>query len=73
MQIGTRFIACEECDASQGFKDKIVKAKAEDLKIIQSPVGLPGRALKSALHEQVEKGRSKGAKSLHKLHKHMRS
>ena len=55
VQIGTRFIACEECDASQGFKDKIVKAKAEDLKIIQSPVGLPGRALKSALHEQVEK------------------
>ena len=55
VQIGTRFIACDECDASLGFKNKIIKAGSEDLMIIQSPVGLPGRALKSALHEQVER------------------
>ena len=55
VQIGTRFIACDECDASQGFKNKIIKAGSEDLMIIQSPVGLPGRALKSPLHEQVER------------------
>ena len=58
VQIGTRFIACEECDASQGFKEKIVKAKTEDLKkLYKVLVGLPGRALKSSSSRSGRKGR----------------
>ncbi|MGP1569815.1 MAG: NAD(P)H-dependent flavin oxidoreductase [Eubacteriales bacterium] len=48
-QIATRFIATEECDASYGFKKVILNAKEEDIAIIQSPVGLPGRAIKTPL------------------------
>ena len=37
VQIGTRFIATEECDAADGFKQAIVNAKEEDIQIIESP------------------------------------
>lgn len=45
VQMGTRFIATEECDASQEFKDAFIKANESDIEIIKSPVGLPGRAI----------------------------
>lgn len=48
-QIATRFIATQECDASEGFKKVILDARDEDIAIIQSPVGLPGRAIKTPL------------------------
>lgn len=54
VQIGTRFIGTFQCDASKGFKEYILKAKKSDLKIIKSPVGMPGRAIKSKLLEDVE-------------------
>ncbi len=58
VQIGTRFIATCECDAKEGFKKAILYAGAEDITIIQSPVGLPGRAINSKLLGDVkEKGR----------------
>ncbi|MGP1448206.1 MAG: NAD(P)H-dependent flavin oxidoreductase [Filifactor alocis] len=53
-QIGTRFIATYECDASEEFSKLICQAKKEDVIITQSPVGLPGRALKTKLLEQLE-------------------
>lgn len=53
VQIGTRFIATEECDASQGFKDVILAAKAEDAVLLKSPVGMPGRAVQSPLLARV--------------------
>ena len=49
VQIATRFIATKECDATDEFKKVILQAKAEDIQIIQSPVGLPGRAVKTPL------------------------
>lgn len=55
-QFATRFIATEECDASPGFKRALLNAKAEDIIIVQSPVGMPGRALRSPLTERVEAG-----------------
>ena len=55
VQIATRFIATQECDASQGYKDRILSAKSEDVKIITSPVGMPGRALNSPLIKRVSK------------------
>lgn len=45
VQLGTRFVATEECDASNEFKNTFIKAKDEDIQIIQSPVGLPGRTI----------------------------
>ncbi|MFO8086646.1 MAG: nitronate monooxygenase [Bacteroidales bacterium] len=45
VQLGTRFVATEECDASPAFKEAFIKAKAKDIQIIKSPVGLPGRTI----------------------------
>lgn len=56
VQMGTRFVATEECDASDTFKQMYVKSKKEDIQIIQSPVGLPGRAIKNGFLEKVARG-----------------
>lgn len=45
VQMGTRFVATEECDASLAFKEAYVNSKKEDIVIVKSPVGMPGRAL----------------------------
>jgi len=45
VQLGTRFVATEECDASIEFKNAFIKAKEEDIQIIKSPVGMPGRTI----------------------------
>jgi nitronate monooxygenase len=45
VQLGTRFIATEQCDASPEFKKAFTIAKNDDIKIIKSPVGLPGRTI----------------------------
>lgn len=54
-QIGTRFIATEECDASQAYKEFMVAAKQEDICIVKSPVGMPGRALCSPLIQRLNR------------------
>lgn len=56
VQIATRFIATEECDASDGYKQMIINAAAEDATIIHSPVGMPGRALNSPLIQRLADG-----------------
>lgn len=56
VQMGTLFVTTEECDASDTFKNVFVEAKTEDLRIIQSPVGMPGRAINGVFIESVEKG-----------------
>ncbi len=56
VQIGTRFIATEECDADPGFKQAIVDAKEDDALIIQSPVGMPARAVNSPLLKRLAEG-----------------
>lgn len=59
-QIGTRFITTNECDASQEFKEQYLRAqKPEDITVIQSPVGLPLRVLKTKFIEKVLKGEKK--------------
>lgn len=54
VQIGTKFVATEECDASQEFKDAYINAKKEDISLILSPVGLPGRAISNSFIKQIE-------------------
>ena len=56
VQIATRFIATEECDAAERFKQAIVDAKTEDIRIIASPVGMPARAIYSPLLKRLESG-----------------
>ena len=56
VQIATRFIPTYECDASQAYKDVLLKASAEDVRIIHSPVGMPGRALNTPLVQKLSEG-----------------
>jgi nitronate monooxygenase len=57
VQMGTRFVATYECDASDEFKQAYIRARKEDIRIIKSPVGMPGRALTSVFLDEVEAGR----------------
>jgi NAD(P)H-dependent flavin oxidoreductase YrpB (nitropropane dioxygenase family) len=56
VKIGTRFVATHECDASMDFKTSYIDCRKEDLTIIKSPVGLPGRAINNHFIEQVRLG-----------------
>ncbi|MDK2866287.1 MAG: nitronate monooxygenase [Clostridiales bacterium] len=56
VQMATRFVATDECDAHQHFKDAYIQAKKEDVQIIISPVGLPGRAIGNPFLEAVASG-----------------
>ena len=55
-QMGTRFVTTEECDASDIFKQTYIEAKQEDIQIIKSPVGMPGRAIFSKFIQKVKEG-----------------
>ncbi len=56
VQMGTRFVATEECDASRAFKEQYVACTQEDLAIIKSPVGLLGRAINNNFLRKVANG-----------------
>ena len=57
VQMGTRFVTTSECDASEAFKQTYIDAKKEDIEIIKSPVGMPGRAITSPFLDEVEAGK----------------
>lgn len=59
VQMGTRFVVTKECDASQEFKQTYIDAKEEDVTIIQSPVGMPGRAVNNDFLRRVKDGLTK--------------
>lgn len=59
VQIATRFVVTEECDAALGFKEAYLKAGKEDITIIKSPVGMPGRAINNAFIDDVRAGKKK--------------
>ena len=54
VQMATRFVATEECDASLTFKMAYISSKQEDIKIVKSPVGMPGRAINNKFMKIVE-------------------
>ena len=56
--MATRFVATKECDAHQNFKEAHLKAKKEDVVIIHSPVGLPGRAIKTPFVKKILEGKA---------------
>ena len=57
VQMGTRFVATHECDADEAFKQAYIESKKEDMVIIKSPVGLPGRVVRNAFIDAVNEGR----------------
>lgn len=59
VQMGTRFVTTEECDADIRFKEAYINATEQDIEIIQSPVGMPGRAVRSSFLESVKEGLKK--------------
>ncbi len=59
VQMGTRFVTTDECDASLKFKESYLTANEADITIIKSPVGLPGRAIASKFLERVKEGLEK--------------
>lgn len=56
VQVATRFVTTKECDAADSYKESYVAAKKEDIVIVKSPVGMPGRAIKNKFMEQVMAG-----------------
>jgi NAD(P)H-dependent flavin oxidoreductase YrpB (nitropropane dioxygenase family) len=60
VQMATRFVCTEECGVSQEFKQAYLDAKEEDIAIIKSPVGMPGRAIYNKFLKDLEiKGKLK--------------
>ena len=58
VQMGTRFVCTDECDVHENFKKAYLNAKKEDIVIIKSPVGLPGRVIKNKFVEDIKKGKN---------------
>ena len=56
VQMGTRFVATHECDAHLSFKQAYVDSHQEDIVIIKSPVGMPGRAIRNKYVDDVSSG-----------------
>ncbi|MBD9008579.1 MAG: nitronate monooxygenase [Clostridium sp.] len=56
IQAATRFVTTEECDADIAYKEAYINAKEEDIVIVKSPVGMPGRAIKNKFLEHVAQG-----------------
>ena len=57
VQVASRFVVTKECDASQAYKEAYIHGTADEIEIIKSPVGMPGRALHNHFLEKVQKGR----------------
>lgn len=62
VQMATRFVATEECDADINFKNAYINAKKEDIQIVSSPVGMPGRAIVNKFIDKVSVEREKVTK-----------
>ena len=56
VQMGTRFVTTDECDGSNTFKETYINATKEDIGLIKSPVGMPGRAIRNKFIDLVEAG-----------------
>ena len=56
VQVATRFVTTYECDADIHYKEAYLRAKEEDIVIVKSPVGMPGRAIRNSFLEQAKEG-----------------
>lgn len=69
VQMATRFVATKECDADIRFKQAYINAKKEDIAIVKSPVGMPGRAIRNQFIKDREKAPEKITKCYNCLEK----
>lgn len=56
IQIASRFVLSKECSVSQKFKEAFLKAGKDDIVLVKSPVGMPGRAIKTPFVEKMNRG-----------------
>lgn len=56
VQVATRFVTTVECDADEQYKQAYVEAKEQDIQIVTSPVGMPGRAIRNSFMDRVMNG-----------------
>ncbi len=56
IQIASRFVLSKECSVSQAFKETFLGARKEDIVLVKSPVGMPGRAIKTDFIQKMEQG-----------------
>lgn len=56
VQMATRFVTTKECDASDAYKQAYINARKEDIVLVKSPVGMPGRAIHNAFLDKVAQG-----------------
>lgn len=66
VQLGTRFVTTEECDASTAFKQTYIDSYEKDMEIINSPVGMPGRAIGNEFIDKINKGEKRPVKCPYK-------
>ena len=59
VQMATRFVTTEECDAAEEYKQAYLKADREDIILVDSPVGMPGRAIRNPFMKAREAGPEK--------------
>lgn len=59
VQMATRFVATDECDADVRFKEAYVNCTEQEIRLIKSPVGLPGRAINNRFLTEVDAGERK--------------
>lgn len=57
LQLATRFVVTEECDAHRRFKQAYIDCRKEDIAIIKSPVGMPGRAIRNSFIRRAQQER----------------
>lgn len=63
VQVATRFVTTEECDAPMSYKQSYLDAKEEDIVITQSPVGMPGRAIRNSFLETITEQKAAGQRA----------
>jgi len=56
VQMATRFVCTDECDASQAYKEAYIKSRKEDIMLIKSPLGLPLRVVRNAFVDRITQG-----------------
>ena len=56
VQVASRFVTTEECDADIRYKEAYVRASKEEIAIVKSPVGMPGRAILNPFMKRVMAG-----------------
>lgn len=69
VQVATRFVATKECDADIAFKNAYINAKKEDIGIVKSPVGMPGRAILNSYIRKTALDRDPVSKCFNCIHK----